>query len=188
MVSLEKVKLLETRVVKAIEYVEQVAGENARLLQREAALAQNETALLQREAELRAKLDSYQKRIDELESLVTRFKEDQGRIEDGILSALDRLNQFEDAIEKSLTGKQAAKNAAQPSAATPAAAPQAETKAPAKEASKTKAPAAHSGAAKEKGGAIFFEIPEVESIDAGEVSAAIPPDADQTAKGELDIF
>jgi chromosome segregation ATPase len=81
MVSLEQVKLLETKVAGAIEYVERVTGENA---------------LLQ------GKLESYQKRIDELEVLVQRFKEDQGRIEDGILSALDRLNQFEDAIEKSL--------------------------------------------------------------------------------------
>jgi hypothetical protein len=81
MVSLEQVKLLETKVSRAIDYVERVTGENA---------------LLQ------GKLESYQKRIDELEVLVQRFKEDQGRIEDGILSALDRLNQFEDAIEKSL--------------------------------------------------------------------------------------
>lgn len=84
MVSLEQVKLLETKVARAIEYVERVTGENA---------------LLQ------GKLESYQKRIDELEVLVQRFKEDQGRIEDGILSALDRLNQFEDAIEKSLAAR-----------------------------------------------------------------------------------
>jgi chromosome segregation ATPase len=84
MVSLEQVKLLETKVAGAIEYVERVTGENA---------------LLQ------GKLESYQKRIDELEVLIQRFKEDQGRIEDGILSALDRLNQFEDAIEKSLAAR-----------------------------------------------------------------------------------
>jgi FtsZ-binding cell division protein ZapB len=81
MVSLEQVKLLESKVARAIDYVERVSGENA---------------------VLQEKLDSYQKRIDELEVLVQRFKEDQGRIEDGILAALDRLNQFEDAIEKSL--------------------------------------------------------------------------------------
>jgi hypothetical protein len=85
MVSLEQVKLLETKVARAIEYVERVTGENALL---------------------RGKLESYQKRIDELEVLVQRFKEDQGRIEDGILSALDRLNQFEDAIEKSLGARE----------------------------------------------------------------------------------
>jgi chromosome segregation ATPase len=85
MVSLEQVKLLETKVARAIDYIERVTKENA---------------------VLQEKLDSYQKRIDELEVLVQRFKEDQGRIEDGILSALDRLNQFEDAIEKSLASRE----------------------------------------------------------------------------------
>jgi TolA-binding protein len=84
MVTLEQVKLLESKVVKAISYVEKVTNENV---------------------QLQDKLDSYQKRIADLEILVQRFKEDQGRIEDGILSALDRLNQFEDAIEHSLSDK-----------------------------------------------------------------------------------
>jgi uncharacterized protein (DUF3084 family) len=84
MISLEQVKLLETKVARAIEFVKQVSGENAALQE---------------------KLESYQKRIDELEVLVQRFKEEQGRIEDGILSALDKLNQFEDAIEKSLNSR-----------------------------------------------------------------------------------
>jgi FtsZ-binding cell division protein ZapB len=84
MISLEHVTLLETKVARAIDYVERVTEENA---------------------VLQEKLDSYQKRIGELEVLVQRFKEDQGRIEDGILSALDRLNQFEDAIEKSLAAR-----------------------------------------------------------------------------------
>ncbi|MDR2184370.1 MAG: cell division protein ZapB [Treponema sp.] len=82
MVTLEQVKLLETKVAKAINYVNQVNSENSRL---------------------RITLDSYRKRIDELEVLVQQFKEDQSHIEKGIISALDRLNQFEDAIEKSLS-------------------------------------------------------------------------------------
>jgi hypothetical protein len=81
-VSLEQVKLLESKVVKAIGYVDKINGENNLL---------------------RTKLESYQKRIDELEVLIRRFKEDQGRIEEGILSALNRLNQFEAAIEDSLS-------------------------------------------------------------------------------------
>jgi hypothetical protein len=68
-------------VVRAIEYVERISRENS---------------------QLQGKLDSYQKRIDELEVLIRKFREDQGRIEEGILSALDRLNKFEDAIEKSI--------------------------------------------------------------------------------------
>jgi chromosome segregation ATPase len=81
MLNLEQVKLLETKVANVIDHVRRVTVEN--------------TAL-------RKKLEANQKRIDELEVLVIRFKEDQGRIEDGILAALDRLNQFEDAVEKSL--------------------------------------------------------------------------------------
>ncbi|MCL2069956.1 MAG: cell division protein ZapB [Treponema sp.] len=78
MLSLEQVKLLESKVSRTIDYVKKVNGEN--------------TALKER-------LDSCQKRIDELEALVKKFKDEQGRIEEGILSALDRLNQFEDALD-----------------------------------------------------------------------------------------
>lgn len=81
MVSLEQVKLLETKVSRAIDYVKKITEEKELL---------------------KGKLESYQKRIDELEILIQRFKEDQGKIEDGILSALDRLNQFEDALEGKL--------------------------------------------------------------------------------------
>jgi len=82
MISLEQVKLLESKVSRTIEYVKKVSEEKA---------------------QLKEKLDSYQKRIEELEILIQRFKEDQSRIEDGILSALDRLNQFEDAVESKLS-------------------------------------------------------------------------------------
>ncbi|MCL1930571.1 MAG: cell division protein ZapB [Treponema sp.] len=88
MINLEQVKLLETKVAKAIEYVERLTKENA--------------ALHRQETELQTRLESYQKRIDELEILVIDFKEDQGRIEESILSALDRLSQFEKAMEKTL--------------------------------------------------------------------------------------
>jgi len=91
MINLEQVKLLETKVAKAIDFVDKVSKENA--------------ALIRREAELQEKLETSQKRIDELEVLIRGFKEEQGRIEDGILSALDRLSQFEEAIEKSLKDK-----------------------------------------------------------------------------------
>jgi hypothetical protein len=82
MISIEQVRLLESRVAKAIGYVEQVTEENALL---------------------KGKLDVYQKRIDELEVLIQRFKEDQNKIEDGILSALDRLNKFEDAMGEGIS-------------------------------------------------------------------------------------
>jgi predicted nuclease with TOPRIM domain len=82
MVTIEQVKQLESRVAKAIEYVNKVTDENTLL---------------------KGKLDAYQKRIDELEVLIQRFKEDQNRIEEGIVSALERLNQFEDDVEKTLS-------------------------------------------------------------------------------------
>ena len=91
MINLEQVKLLETKVAKIIDFVDKVSKDNA--------------ALIRREAELQEKLEEYQKRIDELEVLIRGFKEEQGRIEDGILSALDRLSQFEEAVEKSLKDK-----------------------------------------------------------------------------------
>ena len=78
MLSLEQVKLLESKVSRAIDYTKKLSEENA---------------------VLKDKLDSYQKRIDELDALVLKFKDEQGRIEEGILSALDRLNKFEDALE-----------------------------------------------------------------------------------------
>jgi len=99
MISLEQVQLLETKVARAVEYVQKVTAENA--------------ALSSERAGLQVKLEANQKRIDELEVLVMRFKEDQGRIEDGILSALNRLNQFEEAFENSLKEKAPAKKPAQ---------------------------------------------------------------------------
>jgi predicted nuclease with TOPRIM domain len=78
MISLEQVKLLESKVTRTIDYVKKVTDENSKL---------------------KEKLDSYQKRIDDLEVLIQRFNDDQTRIEDGIISALDRLNQFEDIVE-----------------------------------------------------------------------------------------
>jgi len=82
MVTLEQVKLLESKVSRAIDYVKKVTDENRAL---------------------KHKLDKNQKRIDELEVLIHQFKDEQSRIEGGILSALDRLNQFEDAVEGLLT-------------------------------------------------------------------------------------
>jgi chromosome segregation ATPase len=100
MITLEQVKLLEAKAARTIEYVERVSRENA---------------------QLQGKLDSYQKRIDELEVLIRQFKEDQGRIEDGILAALDKLNQFEDAIERSLSsGDKKTQKAAPPVSVAPA--------------------------------------------------------------------
>lgn len=81
MVTLEQVKLLESKVGKALSYIDSLSAENTTL---------------------REKLEGYRLRIDELETIVLAFKEDQGRIEAGIISALERLNQFEDAVERGI--------------------------------------------------------------------------------------
>jgi predicted nuclease with TOPRIM domain len=157
MISLEQVQLLETRVARAIEYAQKIAGENA--------------ALVSERESLQAKIDSNQKRIDELEVLVMRFKEDQGRIEDGIIAALDRLSQFEEAFEKSLKDtpqkKTAAKTREKPAGTEP-----------------------EPPASKE----IFFEIPEKETVKTteplnGGLSSEIQPEQKgEDTGGELDIF
>ncbi|AEJ19843.1 cell division protein ZapB [Gracilinema caldarium] len=85
MITLEQVKLLETKVSKAIDTIQHLTEEN-RLL--------------------REKLEGYQNRINELEVFIQRFKDDQNKIEAGIISALDRLNKFEDILELELQVKQ----------------------------------------------------------------------------------
>jgi len=142
MISLEQVKLLETKVSRAIDYVKKVTDENS---------------------SLKGKLDSYQKRIDELEVLVQQFKEEQNRIEDGILSALDRLNQFEDALERTLAAETTGK--APESAATT---------------TQTSLPAGKIPEKKEKAPAISEEEPVPQPVPA--------QDDEAKSSEELDIF
>jgi len=75
MVSLEQIKLLESKISRAISFVNQMTEENARL----------------------------KKRNEELEETVTALREETTKVEEGIVSALGKLNQFEDAIERSLS-------------------------------------------------------------------------------------
>ncbi len=77
MLNLDQVRLLENRVEKAIGKIQSLDGENARL---------------------KTQLSALQAHVSELESLVQSFKDDQGRIEEGILNALDRLSAFEDSM------------------------------------------------------------------------------------------
>jgi chromosome segregation ATPase len=77
MLSLDQVRLLENRVVKAVGKIESLTDENTRL---------------------KTQLSGLQARVSELEGLVRSFKDDQGRIEEGILNALDRLSAFEDSV------------------------------------------------------------------------------------------
>ncbi|MDR1930079.1 MAG: cell division protein ZapB [Treponema sp.] len=94
MVTLGQIKLLESKIAKAIDFVNQVLEENNRL----------------------------KKRNEELEELSARLKDEKTKVEEGIVSALDRLNQFEDAIKWSLSTAKAAREAGQPAAEPPQAA------------------------------------------------------------------
>lgn len=89
MITLEQVKLLETKVTKAIDTIQHLTEENKLL---------------------REKLEGYQGRIHELEVLIQRFKDDQGKIEAGIISTLNRLNKFEDILELELSTKHPSEN------------------------------------------------------------------------------
>lgn len=77
MLTLDQVRLLENRVEKAVGRIQSLTSENTHL---------------------HTQLTTLQARVNELEGLVRVFKDDQGRIEEGILNALDRLSAFEDSV------------------------------------------------------------------------------------------
>ncbi|MDR1470163.1 MAG: cell division protein ZapB [Spirochaetaceae bacterium] len=91
MVTIEQVELLESKVSKAIDYVKRLTADNEQLRETSAQLVSENDMLC-------GKLDGYQKRITELEAVLQGFKKDQERIEQGIISSLERLNRFEDAV------------------------------------------------------------------------------------------
>lgn len=77
MLSLDQVRLLENRVEKAVGKISSLTAENENL---------------------RAQLGTLQQRVRELEGFVNGFKDDQGKIEAGILNALEQLGALESAI------------------------------------------------------------------------------------------
>ena len=178
MINLEQAKLLEMKVAKAIDYIQELSKENA--------------AHRQKKAELQTTLESYQKRIDELEILVMRFKEDQGIIEDSILAALDRLSQFEEAVEKCLwdtpesSGKTGSKPGKQPEEAAVTKPVDSQSDAPPREQEPVLAEATSDDSVNEK---IYFEIQETE--DENDVIDPLEETLNnelQAQDGELDIF
>ena len=76
MITLEQIKLLENKITRAIELIRVLKEENSTL---------------------RKGLESAQKRMKELESLVDGFKTDQREIESVIVRALQHLDELEEA-------------------------------------------------------------------------------------------
>ncbi len=77
MITLEQIQLLEEKVHQTVNRI---------------------TALKEENSSLKEKLSTYSGRIEELEVLIDSFKQDQGKIEEGILSALKQLDTIEQSV------------------------------------------------------------------------------------------
>ena len=173
MISLEQIKLLEGKITKAIELIRILKEENTTL---------------------RRGLESAQKRMRELESLVDGFKADQKEIESVIVRTLHTLDELE---ESSAAKRQEREQASSPAAAPggiPAAAPGG---IPAAAATDTVSAAAPRGNAtlSRPGAAAPGGIPAAAPSAPGGASgahvsaAAVPNEASPApTKEELDIF
>ena len=156
MVTLEQIRQLETKIGKAIDYVNRASGENARL---------------------QGELDGREKRIAELAAAVQRVREEEGRIEEGILAALDKLDQFEDAVNKGLSTVQAVVAAAAPAVHADPAPPGA----PPGDDGDTLADGALSGGTPSVS-------PDTGPSDEEPPGGDASPDSEETESDELDIF
>jgi FtsZ-binding cell division protein ZapB len=76
MVTLEQIRQLDARVHRAVEVIAKLREENNTL---------------------KSRLSEYQGRIEELEVLISNFKEDQSEIEHGITKALSQLASIDDS-------------------------------------------------------------------------------------------
>ena len=84
MISLDQVQLLEQKVGSAVEKITQLNAENSAL---------------------RAKCAELQSALDAKSEQFNSFQSDQNKIEEGILSALDRLNTVENTVLESAGGE-----------------------------------------------------------------------------------
>ena len=91
MLNIDQVRQLDNCVERAVRKITALSDENQRLSDENQRLC-DENKMLQEQ------LTSVQTRVAELERVVEEFKEEQGRIEQGILSALDKLSAFEDTV------------------------------------------------------------------------------------------
>ena len=84
MLSIDQVRQLESRVEKAVQKISSLTDENRKLADEKKMLQDQVSSLQAREAEL--------------EHSVEEFKAEHARIEEGILSALDKLSALEDCF------------------------------------------------------------------------------------------
>ena len=108
MITLEQIKLLEGKITRAIELIRVLKEENSTL---------------------RRGLDSAQKRMKELESLVEGFKADQKEIESVIVRTLRNLDELEEAAAGTPAGTPTGTPAGSPRKPSPAETPAATRKA-----------------------------------------------------------
>ena len=102
MISLEQIRLLESKITRAIDLIRVLKEENGAL---------------------RKGLESAQKRMKELEALVEGFKADQHEIESVILRTLHTLDDLEDTATAARRGERAAAAPAAPPRTEPVTAP-----------------------------------------------------------------
>ncbi|UTC61887.1 hypothetical protein E4O00_02735 [Treponema sp. OMZ 788] len=76
MLNLDQVRLLENKVERAVQMIKSLHTEKD---------------------SLKKEIEARDKRIAELEKLIVTFKDDQSKIEEGIINALNQLSAFEDA-------------------------------------------------------------------------------------------
>jgi FtsZ-binding cell division protein ZapB len=109
MLTIEQVELLEAKVSKAVDYIRRLTSDKEKLRGVSDRLtSENEI--------LRSKIERCQKQNADLEAALLGFKQDQERIEKGIISALDRLNHFEDAVDETEAGQTDGEPAGHPAA------------------------------------------------------------------------
>jgi chromosome segregation ATPase len=89
MISLQQIKELEQRVLKAVEVINSLRDENT---------------------SLRGKLEKYENKVRELENLVESFKKEQQQIESGILDTIRKLDLLEDSHNAGNSVKPAMQN------------------------------------------------------------------------------
>ena len=91
MISLEQIRLLEARIIKAVELIRTLKDENKTL---------------------RRAVNAAQTRMRELEKLVGDFKSDQQEIESCILRALENLDRLEEEVSEKKGRKEPARGEA----------------------------------------------------------------------------